>query len=87
MNPRVTEVRALDDHTLLVTFANGESKRFDMHPYFSYPAFRRLQDPEFFRRARAEAGTATWPDGIDFDPDVLYVEGIPTTSARATAPV
>lgn len=85
MNPRVTEVRALDDRTLFVTFANGESKRFDMQPYFSYQAFRRLRDPAFFRTVRAEAGTASWPDGIDFDPDTLFVDGVPATSARATA--
>jgi hypothetical protein len=87
MNPRVTAVCALDDHTLFVTFANGESKRFDMRPYFDYPAFRRLRDPGFFRKVKAADGTASWPDGIDFDPDTLFVDGVPTTSARATAAV
>ena len=87
MNPRVTEVSALDDHTLSVTFTNGESKRFDMQPYFGYPAFRRLRDPEFFRRVTAEAGTASWPGGIDFDPDTLFVDGVATTIARTTATV
>lgn len=76
MNPRVTDVRALDDHTLMVTFANGETKRFDMRPYFSYPAFARLRDPAMFRSVRAVHGTACWPDGIDFDPDTLFVDGI-----------
>ncbi len=85
MNPRVTAVRVLDDHTLLVTFANGESRQFDMRPYFDYPAFRRLRDPRFFRKVKAAGGTASWPDGIDFDPDTLFIDGVPTTSVRATA--
>jgi hypothetical protein len=87
MNPRVTEVRALDDHTLLVTFANGESRRFDMSPYFDFPAFRGLRDPAFFRQVNAANGTASWPGGIDFDPDTLFVDGVPTTGARTTAAV
>lgn len=87
MNPRVTEVCALDDHTLLVTFANGESKRFDMQPYFGYPAFRRLQDPTLFRQVKAAEGTASWPGGIDFDPDTLYLDGVPVASAPAAAAV
>ncbi len=87
MNPRVTAVRALDDHTLLVTFANGESKRFDMRPYFDYPAFRRLRDPGFFRKVAAAEGTASWPGGIDFDPDTLFVDGVPMAGACATAAV
>lgn len=87
MNPRVTEVRALDDRTLLVTFANGECKRFDMQPYFGYPALRRLQDPAFFRQVKVTEGTASWPGGIDLDPDTLFVEGVPVTSAEAAAAV
>lgn len=87
MNPRVTEVRALNDHMLVVTFSNGESKQFDTRPYFSYPAFRRLRDPALFRRVRVEAGTASWPGGIDFDPDTLFIDGVPVTGVRAKTAV
>jgi len=87
MNPRVTRVRALDDHALSVTFASGETKHFDVRPYFGYRAFGRLQDPAFFREVRVVNGTASWPGGIDFDPDTLYIDGVATTGAVVTIAV
>jgi len=76
VNPRVTNVIAMDDYTLLLTFANGERKQFYVRPYLRYPAYRRLGDPAFFREVRAAQGTACWPNGVDFDPDTLYVDGV-----------
>lgn len=32
MNPRITEVTPNADHTLTLTFANGEIHRFDLTP-------------------------------------------------------
>lgn len=77
MNPRVANAIALDDHTLLLAFSNGQRKQFDVRPYLGFPAFRRLRDPAFFRAVEAANGTASWPDGVDFDPDTLYVDGVP----------
>lgn len=33
MNPRIVAVTAHDDHTLLLTFTNGEIRHFDMTAY------------------------------------------------------
>jgi len=77
MNPRIAAVTAHDDHTLLLTFTNGEMRRFDITPYLGYPAFEPLRQVAFFKLAQASHGTVTWPKEIDFDPDTLYLEGQP----------
>ncbi len=77
MNPRINSVAANDDHTLRLTFTNGEIRHFDMKPYLDYPAFEPLREIVFFKLAHASHGTVTWPKEIDFDPDTLYIEGRP----------
>ncbi len=77
MNPRISAVTAHDNYILLLTFTNGETRRFDMTPYLGYAAFKPLRQASFFKLARAEHGTVTWPKEIDFDPDTLYLEGQP----------
>ena len=85
MNPRINAVTAQDDHTLLLTFSNGEIRRFDLKPYLGYPAFEPLRQLRFFKLARASHGTVTWPEEIDFDPDTLYLEGRPVTLEQRLA--
>jgi hypothetical protein len=77
MNPRITTVKAHDNHTLQLTFTNGEIRCFDITPYLAYPAFEPLRQVAFFKLARVSHGTITWPKEIDFDPDTLYLEGKP----------
>ena len=77
MNPRITAVTAHNDHTLLLTFTNGEIRHFDITPYLGYPAFEPLRQITFFKLAKVSHGTVTWPKEIDFDPDTLYLEGKP----------
>lgn len=76
MNPRVTEVSTLDGCRLRLVFSNGERKVFDVSPYLSYPAFRKLANPGFFSLARPDHGTVVWPDDIDFCPDTVYLESV-----------
>ena len=77
MNPRIGAVTAYDDHTLRLTFTNGEIRHFDTTPYLGYPAFEPLRQIAFFKLAKAGHGTVTWPKEIDFDPDTLYLESKP----------
>ncbi|MDD5057543.1 MAG: DUF2442 domain-containing protein [Sideroxydans sp.] len=85
MNPRITAVTANDDHTLLITFANGEIRHFDLKPYLGYPAFEPLRQVSFFKLARSGHGTVTWPNEIDFDPDTLYLESQMVTQEKQAA--
>ena len=76
MLPAVTAVKALPNYRLFLTFENGERKYFDMSPYLHYPVFKRLQNPGFFKLARPDYGTVTWPGEIDIAPETLYIDGV-----------
>jgi hypothetical protein len=84
MNPRVISVSPLDGYFLLIQFTNAEQRRMDVNSYLAYPVFERLREKEFFALVQAEHGTVSWPGGIDFDPDSVYLESVPVTN---TAPV
>jgi hypothetical protein len=79
----VRAVKALVGHVLILTFDNGEQRRFDMRPFLRYPVFRRLENPGFFALARVDYGTVTWPGEIDIAPETLYAESVPLGSAQA----
>lgn len=79
MNPRVTDVTPLPEHSLLVTFGNREQRLLDVRPYLAYSVFGRLREPAFFALAQADHGTVSWPGGIDLDPDSVYLESVAVT--------
>ena len=83
MNPRVARVRANDDYTLVLTFTNGETRRFDMKPYLDHGVFVELKDLAYFRSVRVALGTVQWPHEQDVCPDTLYEESVP---CKAQAP-
>lgn len=69
---RVSAVAAERDYSLLMTFSNGERRRFDMKPYLHLPVYRPLADVGFFEVARVDYGTVVWPGEIDIAPETLY---------------
>jgi len=83
MNPRVTAVTPMEDHILLLQFNNGQQRRMDVRRYLAYVVFERLREPAFFAGVQADHGTVSWPDGIDLDPDSLYLESVPLGQAAA----
>jgi hypothetical protein len=80
MNPRIVGVVAEKNHILVLSFSNGECRRFDLSPYLHYPVFQPLADEDFFKLAQADHGTVCWSRDIDFDPDTLYLESSPAVS-------
>ncbi len=49
MNPRISEVLAAqDNYALVLNFANGETRVFDLSPYLGYPVFEPLREIGFF---------------------------------------
>ena len=44
MYPAVKEVKPETNYTLLLTFDNGDKRRFDMKPYLDIGIFKELQD-------------------------------------------
>ncbi len=74
MNPRVITAECQPDQTIVLTFDNGEKRRFDARPYLDYPVFQPLQEITYFLRGKADHGTVAWPNEEDFCPDTLYLE-------------
>ena len=68
----IQSVKAIPEHSLLLTFHNGERRCFDMRPYLHYPVFRKLSNFAYFSLARVDYGTVTWPGDIDIAPETLY---------------
>jgi hypothetical protein len=72
MSPRVAQVVPEPDHTLVLTFSNGEVRRFDARPILGYPVFCSLREPSELLRARVDHGTVVWGEDVDLCPDTLY---------------
>ncbi len=71
---RVLRFNIVEDHTLDVVFADGTSQRIDFWPSLTGELFEPLRDKSFFSKVHVdeEAGTLVWPNGADFDPDMLH---------------
>lgn len=74
MNPRVRLVKPDQDYTLIITFNNGEIKRFDVKPYLAFGIFNELYNISIFNSVRPFLGSIQWSNGLDLCPDTLYEE-------------
>ena len=73
MLPRVSSVKVEPDYTLIITFKNGERKKYDAKQLLNVPMYRNLA--KVFLSARVEFGAVVWPGDMDISPDTLYLEG------------
>jgi hypothetical protein len=75
---RVTEVEPLGGFVLRLRF-NDESERvLDLEDELWGPVFEPLKvNLDLFRAVRIEGPTIVWPNGADFDPDVLHGSEVP----------
>lgn len=73
--PRLSAVEVCPDYQLLLTFKNGERRRFDASPLLSLPAYKPLRN--VFPSARVEFGTVVWTGDIDVSPETLYLRSVP----------
>ena len=74
MNPRVINVKPEQNYSLLLTFNNGEVKRFDVKPYLEIGIFKELQDLSVFNSVKPFLGSIQWVNGVDLCPDTLYMD-------------
>lgn len=72
----VTEVHALGEFQLALTFKDGKQGIFDMKPYLGKGVFKDLENQGYFSLVTIENGTASWPNGADMAPERLYTDRI-----------
>lgn len=73
----VKKVVPCRDYTLLITFANGKRKVFDVKPLLEVKINEPLKDMDFFMQARVLGPSVGWNDELDICPEYLYEKGIP----------
>ena len=71
-NILITDVKALKDRMMLVSFSSGEKRLFDS-TVLSGPAFALLENTEVFMSPVIDHGVITWAQGdINCAPEYIY---------------
>lgn len=71
MIPDIIHFEIMTNQRIKVTLSNGKSGIFDVRPYLDRGIFKELENYDYFRRARIEFGTLTWPNEQDFSPETI----------------
>lgn len=72
MSPKAINVEVADNYELIVSFDNGETRNFDVKPYFGHKVFDELKDEEVFKTVKVKGLSIEWANGADICPDELY---------------
>jgi len=71
----LTSIEYRGDHVYHLVFDDGAEGDLDFSVYLAGgPVFAPLKDLAYFRQARIEGGTISWPNGADIAPETLYEE-------------
>lgn len=83
MNPQVIRLAPQANHRLLLEFANGEVRLFDLTPWLDKGVFRALRDSPEFAQACVVDGSVEWPGEIDLSYNTLYLRSVAVKQATA----
>jgi hypothetical protein len=72
MHSGIKSVKPIENYNLILTFENGEIRRFDMNPYLNTGIFKELRDVSKFNTVRISFDTIEWENEADLDPEILY---------------
>ena len=75
--PRIEQVKPQDGHILLVSFTNGEMKKYDINPLLNKDMFEPLKNQAFFNNVHVEPGgyAVAWNSEIDISEYELWKHG------------
>jgi hypothetical protein len=77
----IHEVMPNEDFTLNIVLENGEKRILDMKPYLDFGVFKKIQNYNSFKRARVSFDTIEWDEGVDIDPEFVYLKSKPIADA------
>ena len=84
---RIVEVEATPNYRVWIRFEDGTEGEVDLSDLVGQGVFERWNDPAEFEKVHVdeEAGTITWPGGMDLAPDRLYrdVKSVSTSGRRS----
>jgi len=75
--PKIKSAQAIDDHTLLVEFANSEKRRYDITKLLSKEMFFPLKNPGFFKNFQIDSTGCgiIWNEDIDISEYEIWSHG------------
>ena len=75
--PKIKKAEAIDNHTLLIEFTNGEWKKYSTQRLLDKPMFAPLRNASFFKNFRVESGgyALVWNENIDISEYELWING------------
>lgn len=59
-------------YTLHINFNDGVDSKVDFQDVLEGELYGALKDPSLFRQVKLEEGNLVWPNGADFDPEILH---------------
>lgn len=72
----VKSVEPICNYNLILTFDNGEKRKFDMNPLLNLGIFKELRDITKFNSVRISFDTIEWDNEADLDPEILYKNSV-----------
>lgn len=84
----VTHAEVIGEHRLRLTFADGTVGDVSFAGREWHGVMEPLGDPDYFARVMVdpEAGTISWPNGVDLAPEPLYAEARRSVARSAAQP-
>ena len=82
----VKKVLPTSNYQLILTFANGEVRLFDMKPYLETDIFQELKNNDLFNTVRISFDSVEWDNDADMDPEILYSDSKPLDNQIASEP-
>lgn len=79
--PIIKSAWVMGKHTLLVSFSNGEQRKYDVSPLLEREIFSVLRNPAFFRNVRVDAGgyALVWNEDTDISEYEIWTNGTPVS--------
>jgi hypothetical protein len=69
----ITDIEYRGGHVYYLRFDDGSEGDVDFSEYIGRgPVFEAFADLGFFQKARVEAGTISWPNGVDIASETLH---------------